>query len=56
VEWDDRTHRRDARPFAPEIVVPATLAMQQRFGASIYSSYGFLDAFNLSFASAEATG
>jgi hypothetical protein len=36
-------------PFAPEIVVPATLEMYHRFGASIYSSYGFLDAFNPSF-------
>jgi hypothetical protein len=36
-------------PFAPEIVMPAMLAMYQRFGSSIYSSYGFLDAFNPSF-------
>jgi hypothetical protein len=36
-------------PFAPEIVVPATLEMYHRFGASIYSSYGFRDAFNPSF-------
>ena len=36
-------------PFAPEIVVPATLEMYRRFGVSIYSSYGFLDAFNPSF-------
>jgi hypothetical protein len=36
-------------PFAPEIVVPATLEMYRRFGSSIYSSYGFLDAFNPSF-------
>jgi hypothetical protein len=39
-------------PFAPEIVLPATLEMYHRFGASIYSSYGFLDAFNVSFRSA----
>jgi hypothetical protein len=38
-------------PFAPEIVLPATLEMYRRFGASIYSSYGFLDAFNASFTS-----
>jgi hypothetical protein len=38
-------------PFAPEIVVPATLEMYHRFGASIYSSYGFRDAFNASFRS-----
>jgi hypothetical protein len=38
-------------PFAPEIVLPATLEMYHRFGSSIYSSYGFLDAFNPSFRS-----
>ena len=36
-------------PFAPEIVLPATLEMYHRFGSSIYSSYGFLDAFNASY-------
>ena len=36
-------------PFAPEIVLPATLEMQRRFGAAIYSTYGFKDAFNPSF-------
>ncbi len=36
-------------PFAPEIVLPATLEMYHRFGASIYSTYGFLDAFNASY-------
>jgi len=35
-------------PFAPEIVLPATLEMYHRFGSSIYSSYGFLDSFNAS--------
>ena len=35
-------------PFAPEIVLPATHEMYHRFGSSIYSSYGFLDAFNAS--------
>ncbi len=39
-------------PFAPEIVVPATLEMYHRYGSSIYSVYGFLDAFNASFHSA----
>jgi hypothetical protein len=38
-------------PFAPEIVLPATLEMYHRFGSSIYSSYGFLDAFNASYPS-----
>ena len=41
-------------PFAPEIVLPATLEMYHRFGSSIYSSYGFLDAFNASFPGANA--
>lgn len=36
-------------PFAPEIVLPATLEMYHRFGTSIYSTYGFLDAFNASY-------
>jgi len=41
-------------PFAPEIVLPATLEMYHRFGSSIYSVYGFLDAFNASFHSPTA--
>jgi hypothetical protein len=36
-------------PFAPELVIPATLAMHRRFGQHIYSKYGFLDAFNRTF-------
>ena len=40
-------------PFAPEIVLPATLEMYHRFGSSIYSVYGFLDAFNASFRTPE---
>lgn len=35
--------------FAPEIVIPATQAMHERYGDFLYSSYGFLDAFNPSF-------
>jgi hypothetical protein len=35
--------------FAPEIVLPALAEMQQRYGAYLYSTYGFLDAFNPSF-------
>jgi hypothetical protein len=42
-------------PFAPEIVVPATLEMYHRFGSSIYSKYGFVDAFNESFRPSKAT-
>lgn len=36
-------------PFAPEIVIPATQAMHEKYGDYLYSSYGFLDAFNPSF-------
>lgn len=36
-------------PFAPEIVIPATMEMHKRYGDYIYSSYGFLDSFNRSF-------
>ncbi|BAV97737.1 conserved hypothetical protein [Lysobacter enzymogenes] len=36
-------------PFAPEIVIPTTVSMHERYGESIYSSYGFLDSFNPSF-------
>jgi hypothetical protein len=36
-------------PFAPELVIPAVLDMHKRFVEHIYSQYGFLDAFNLSF-------
>lgn len=35
--------------FAPEIAIPALAAMRERYGAHIYSTYGFLDAFNPSF-------
>ena len=35
--------------FAPEIVVPATLAMHARYGDWVYGKYGFYDAFNPSF-------
>ncbi|MGK6319559.1 glucoamylase family protein [Sphingomonas sp. DT-204] len=36
-------------PFAPEIVVPATLAMREWGGGRLYGHYGFYDAFNPSF-------
>ncbi|HVK52386.1 MAG TPA: glucoamylase family protein [Pseudoxanthomonas sp.] len=36
-------------PFAPELVIPATEEMHKRYGEYLYSSYGFLDAFNRSF-------
>jgi len=36
-------------PFAPEIVLPALVAMRERYGDNIFGQYGFLDAFNPSF-------
>src|SRR6185503_2676044 len=33
-------------PFAPEVVVPAVVEMHRRYGRHLYSTYGFLDAFN----------
>jgi hypothetical protein len=36
-------------PFAPEIAIPAVVEMRARYGEHIYSTYGFLDAFNPSF-------
>ncbi|MFA6091993.1 MAG: glucoamylase family protein [Elusimicrobiota bacterium] len=41
-------------PFAPEIAVPALREMVRRYGADLYSEYGFLDAFNPSFTFADA--
>ena len=37
-------------PFAPELAIPATLELHRRFGPQIYSTYGFVDAFNRTFA------
>ena len=36
-------------PFAPEICIPAALAMHRRYGDRLYGEYGFRDAFNPSF-------
>lgn len=33
-------------PFAPEVVVPAVVEIERRYGAHLYSTFGFLDAFN----------
>jgi len=35
--------------FTPQIVVPAIEEMKQRYGADLYTRYGFVDAFNPSF-------
>jgi hypothetical protein len=40
-------------PFAPEIVVPATLALHRIHGERTYARYGFTDAFNPSFRNAK---
>ena len=32
--------------FAPELAIPAIREMSRRYGANLYSTYGFLDAFN----------
>jgi hypothetical protein len=37
-------------PFAPEIVGPALKEMQARFGERVFKRYGFIDAFNVTFA------
>ena len=36
-------------PFAPELVAPAISAMYQRYGAVIFTEYGFVDCYNPSF-------
>ncbi len=33
-------------PFAPEVALPALIAMRQRYGDDLFGRYGFLDAFN----------
>jgi len=35
--------------FAPELVLPALVAMRERYGDDLFGQYGFLDAFNPSF-------
>lgn len=53
VAFDDGTIAPTAAiaslPFAPEVVIPATQEMHDRYGEYLFSSYGFLDAFNPSF-------
>ena len=36
-------------PFAPEITIPALMAMRDRYDEHLYGKYGFLDAFNPTF-------
>ena len=43
-------------PFAPEIAIPALWAMRQTYGASLFSTYGFRDAFNPTYTASSAAG
>jgi hypothetical protein len=43
-------------PFAPEIAIPALIAMRARYGTNVFSTYGFLDAFNPTFAGSPTMG
>jgi hypothetical protein len=36
-------------PFAPEITIPALIAMREKYGDRLFTKYGFLDAFNATF-------
>ena len=38
--------------FTPEIAIPALIAMRQAYGPHLFSTYGFLDAFNPTFTAA----
>jgi hypothetical protein len=40
-------------PFAPEVTIPALMAMRKQYGARLYTRYGFKDAFNPSFTFAD---
>ncbi|HUC40871.1 MAG TPA: glucoamylase family protein, partial [Gemmatimonadales bacterium] len=41
-----------AVPFAPEYTIPALLAMRSTYGNKLFTTYGFLDAFNPTFTAA----
>jgi len=41
-------------PFAPEVTIPALMAMRTQYGTTLYTRYGFKDAFNPSFTFAAA--
>jgi len=41
-----------AVPFAPEVTIPALYQMRHMYGAHLFSTYGFLDAFNPTFTAA----
>jgi hypothetical protein len=43
-------------PFAPEIALPALMAMKAKYGERLYTRYGFKDAFNPSFTFTDTPG
>ncbi len=43
-------------PFAPEVSIPALLAMRRTYGANLFSTYGFFDAFNPTFTGTPSQG
>ena len=43
-------------PFAPEIAIPALMAMKARYGDDLYARYGFVDAFNPTFSATPSMG
>jgi len=43
-------------PFAPELAIPALLAMRRTYGTNLFSTYGFLDAFNPTFTGTPSQG
>ena len=36
-------------PFAPEITIPALVAMREKYGDNVFGQYGFIDSFNPTF-------
>ena len=42
-------------PFAPEIAIPALVAMRRKYGDHLFGEYGFLDAFNPTFTFTDVT-
>jgi hypothetical protein len=36
-------------PFAPEIAIPALVAMREKYGDNLFTNYGFVDSFNPTF-------
>lgn len=40
--------------FAPEVAIPALMAMKEKYGSRLYTPYGFKDAFNPSFTFVDA--